>query len=321
MKEMLRLAVIGAGMHSTSNHGPALYKENHPEEIELAAVCDLDKEKCQAYAEKFGFANTYTTIDEMLAEEELDGLLAITPVHLTYDIVSNLLAYGLPVMIEKPPGQNAQETRRLWQIAQEHHTLHQLSFNRRFNPALLRAREWLDGVRQQRPPQLVLGRMLRHGRNEPRFVVNTGIHLIDTALSFLGIPDHVSSVTIPLLPEGGSLWHARATFGQHAVADFVIAPVVGVVEETYEIQGQDYCVQVDTQRGTVRIYDAEELVISWEIPAEAEPWYAGGAYGETERFVHAIRQKSGAWPDLRDGLASMLTAEAIQKGGETDIQF
>ncbi len=320
---MLRLAVIGAGMHSTSNHGAALraYKEDHPEEIELAAVCDSDEEKSQAYAEKFGFVKAYTTIDEMLAQEELDGLLAITPLHLTYDIVSGLLAYGLPVMIEKPPGQSAQETRQLWQIAQDHHTLHQLSFNRRFNPALLRAREWLEGVRQRRPPRLVLGRMLRHGRGEPRFAVDTGLHLIDAALSFLGVPDHVSSVKTPVLPEGGSLWYARVTFGLHAVADFMIAPVVGVVEETYEIHGQDYCIQVDTRRGIVRIYDAQELVVSWETPADAEPWYAGGAYGETERFVHAIREKSGARPDLRDGLASMLTAEAIQEGGETDIHL
>jgi len=185
---MVRIVVLGAGNHSSGTHGPALrtYAAEHPGEIELAAVCDLDSAKAQKYADAFGFARTYTDIEAMLAEQQPDGLIAVTPIALTEEIVSGLLPHRIPMVIEKPPGEDSAATRRLLAAAEASGTPHMISFNRRFSPAIMRAREWLAQTAQERPPQVVLCRMLRHNRREDNFVIGTAIHLLDAAISILG---------------------------------------------------------------------------------------------------------------------------------------
>lgn len=318
---MLRIAVIGAGNHSTSNHGAALkaYKATHPDEIELAAVCDLDWKKAQVYASKFGFLKIYDNYDQMLAEERLDGLIAITPLTLTAKIAGDLLTRGLPLVIEKPPGENSEETRRLLRTAEERGTPHMISFNRRFNPAIAKARQWLAEEGKGRPPKLVIARMLRNARRERDFVVGTGIHAIDTVLSFLGRPEHVTTYKTGMAAEGCFMYASRVRFHGGAVANFVISPDVGVNEETYEIHGQDYCIQVDTTKCCIQVFDRGQVSLSWQAPEGAEPAFTGGALGETEAFVRYIKEGKGYLPDLRDGLVAMLTAEAVQAGGETLI--
>ena len=51
---MIKLALIGAGNHSGINHAPALgkYAADHPDLLELAAVCALDRAKTEALAEE-----------------------------------------------------------------------------------------------------------------------------------------------------------------------------------------------------------------------------------------------------------------------------
>ena len=126
---MLRIAVLGAGSHSSSTHGPALRlcKQKHPDKVELAAVCDLRRDAAEAYAEKFGFEKVYENLDAMLATERLDGLIAVTPIAATAEIVARLLPSKLPLLIEKPPGANSAENRRLMEIAEEHRAPHMVS--------------------------------------------------------------------------------------------------------------------------------------------------------------------------------------------------
>src|SRR5690606_23043668 len=89
---MIRLGVLGAGGHSRATHGPALrhLKRRDPGRVELAAVCDLDRDKASAYAAEFGFARAYADVEAMLAAERLDGLVAVTPLKLTERIASAL---------------------------------------------------------------------------------------------------------------------------------------------------------------------------------------------------------------------------------------
>ena len=43
---------------------------------------------------------------------------------------------GVPLMLEKPPGANAEEARRLVQVQQETGVPHRVAFNRRYMPQL-----------------------------------------------------------------------------------------------------------------------------------------------------------------------------------------
>jgi predicted dehydrogenase len=318
---MVRLAVIGVGSHSTSNHGAALRacRAAHPDQVELAAVCDLDLKKAQVYAEKFGFLRTYDNYDRMLASERLDGLIAITPLPLTEQIAGDLLTKGLPLVIEKPPGETSGATRRLLQIAERHSALHMISFNRRFSPVITKAREWLAGPGKGRPPKLTIGRMLRRARREDGFVVGTGIHLIDAILSFMDRPEEVFTRKVPTEIPGRSFYNASVRFRDGGLADVILSSDVGVNEETFEIHGQEYCIQIDTAGCRIRVFDRGQEALSWQAPEGSEESFKCGAVDETAAFIRYIKEGKGYWPTLRDGLVSMITSEAVEAGGEVRL--
>ena len=291
----------------------------NPGIVELAAVCDLDEARARKYAEEFGFADTYTDMAEMLEEEQIDGLVAVTPIALTEQIAGALLPHGIPLVIEKPPGETSEATRRLLAVAEASGTPHMISFNRRFSPAIMKARQWLAENAADRPPQVVLARMLRHNRRESNFVTGTAIHAIDTVISLLDMPLHVSATNLATGTPGAFLTQACVSFTGGARAHFIVSPVVGTVAETYEIHGEDYAIAADTGPCTLRIWDAGEEVLLWSAPPDAPPEYVNGTLGATEAFVSAVGAGEGFGPDLGEALVSVETAEAIAAGGETNL--
>ena len=52
----VRVALLGAGRHSESQHAASLrqFKKNHPDDVELAAVCDLNGVKAERIAREYG---------------------------------------------------------------------------------------------------------------------------------------------------------------------------------------------------------------------------------------------------------------------------
>jgi len=312
---MIRLGVVGAGGHSSSNHGPALRrcKEERPEAIELAAVCDLDMARAEAYAERFGFGRVYTDLEAMLAEAELDGVVAVTPIGATVRLVERIAATGIPLVVEKPPGADLDEARHLRDAVLKTGTPHMVSFNRRFSPALARARAWLEDKPR---PDLVAARMLRHQRREADFVFGTGIHSVDTVLSLMGVPERVSARQYPVSVEQTPFFDARVEFVEGGAATFVFAPACGRVEESVEIIGDGYDIRVDMGGCAVEIDEGGTTVLSWRAPDGAEEWQRNGALDET-RFFSRCLEGAEAWgPGLAEAFWSVWTAAAIQRGGE-----
>ena len=313
---MLRIGVIGAGSHSTSSHGPPLeaLRDERPGGIELAAVCDLDRAKAEAYARRFGFAKTYTDLDAMLDGERLDGLVAVTAIGQTAALAGRLLATGIPLLIEKPPGASCEETCRLLSIARERGAPHMVSLNRRFNPALTRARDWLRGQVSTRPPIATLACMLRQDRREERFAWYTGIHTIDAVFSLLGRPGRIDVRRLRSRTPSFWGWSAAARFAGGTRADIILAPQAGAMAEIYDLYGPGYAVRIDVPACSVRIVDRGEVVLSWQSP-EGEPgWVRDGSLQETRAFLNAVEGKGEFAPDLEDGLVSMQAAEAVENG-------
>ncbi|MGI5820216.1 MAG: Gfo/Idh/MocA family protein [Armatimonadota bacterium] len=317
---MTRIGLLGAGSHSYANHGAALkyLRDRSPDALHLAAVCDLDGEKARRYARDFGFEAACTDIDRMLTDHDIDGLILITPVELTEELATRLLPLGIPLVIEKPPGVDSDAVRRLVHAARETSTPHMVSMNRRFSPALVRARQWLDANAATRPPRVCIARMLRHNRTEPSFRVWTGIHLVDAALSIMGRPCCVHAANTPAVHE--EVFYSRAEVETELGAvHYFLSPAVGVCEETYEFHGPDYTVLVDAWNCALTVFDSNERVLHWRVDATEPPAYENGTVGETQAFIDAIEGRRDFGPTLEDALMSVLTAEAIAAGGDTTI--
>ncbi len=309
----MKVAVVGAGAHSRTNHGPALRrcKEEMGASLALVAVCDLQRDRAERYAADFGFARAYKDLDEMIECERPDGIVAVTPIEHTEAVAEKIMRRAIPLVVEKPPGSDQVQARRLADLADALNAPHMVSFNRRFGPAFARARAWM-AQNAERPPLLVASRMLRHARYDERFAPGTAIHAIDNVLAVMGPPLEMVVETVAVGARGTPFFDARVRFAGGA-ATFVVAPTSGTVSERMEIVGEDYSIDVDVGRCALTIADRGETVEAWSADEAVPEWERNGALDETRAFLRYLRE-GGWWPTLRDGLRAVEVAEAMQAG-------
>ena len=135
---MIRLGLIGCGAHSESGHAIPLarYKAAHPDEILLAAVCDVRIERALDFGRKYGFLAAYQNVDEMLRQENLDGCIAVVPPENISELGIKLLTSGVfrawwkSLSAHRWPKRGRSVTR-----AAATKTANMVSVNRRFMPS------------------------------------------------------------------------------------------------------------------------------------------------------------------------------------------
>jgi predicted dehydrogenase len=99
MMARLRAGLIGCGFYA-SNHLNA-WRELK-EEVELAAVCDLEPEKSRAAAAAFGVPSWYTDAAVMMEEERLDFVDIVTTMPAHNPLVLLAARHRLPAIVQKP---------------------------------------------------------------------------------------------------------------------------------------------------------------------------------------------------------------------------
>jgi myo-inositol 2-dehydrogenase/D-chiro-inositol 1-dehydrogenase len=137
-RKRARLAFIGCGNFATARIFPQIPLIP---EIDLMAVCDLDREKAERNARNFGARRVYTDMHRMLDDEELDGVFVIGPAPQQAALAPAVLARGLPVYVEKPSAVTSAQARELAAIAERHGTWGQVGFMKRFADVYTIAKE------------------------------------------------------------------------------------------------------------------------------------------------------------------------------------
>ena len=99
MKDSVRLGVVGAGAIAQLAHIPVLSKMRG---AELAAVCDNDRPKARALADRFGVPDVFTDIEDLLELDDLDAVVIATPNHLHEPHALSALAAKRHVLCERP---------------------------------------------------------------------------------------------------------------------------------------------------------------------------------------------------------------------------
>ena len=94
----LRFAVIGTGFWA--NYQVAAWHEL--QDVELAAVCDLNRFSAEAMAHKFGITKVYTNAVELLAAEKLDFVDIITDVNTHASFTLKAAEKGVNIICQKP---------------------------------------------------------------------------------------------------------------------------------------------------------------------------------------------------------------------------
>ena len=288
---MIRLGLIGCGAHAESGHAIPLarYKAAHPDEVFLAAVCDLRIERALGFSRKYGFVAAYRDVEEMLKHENLDGCLAVVPPEHISELGIKLLKLGIPCVVEKPLGASAVEAQALRDSAVATKTPNMVSVNRRFMPLLNRAIEWASHAGRLRYVHCTLA---RHARHEPEFIWATAVHAVDT-LRYIAGQVVAFDVRTLKAQSGAAAWYALDLQFENGISGRVdVLPSAGMVEETYDLFGDGFRASVTCPFGPQlgwRCFRDGRLVEAETVPAGTSEDLANGCYDEAAAFVKALR--------------------------------
>lgn len=110
MTDPVRIGVVGAGAIAQLAHLPVLSMMRG---IALAAVCDNDRPKARALADRFSVPDVYTDIEDMIENEDLQAIVVATPNHLHEPHVLSAIAAGIDVLVERPVSLSAKGAERI----------------------------------------------------------------------------------------------------------------------------------------------------------------------------------------------------------------
>lgn len=134
-----RLCVVGAGSLSSRRIYPYIGLAG----AELVGVCDLDQEKAERNARRFG-GNVYRDMETMLDREKPDGVIICIDMHHHAALAQVAMRRGIPVYTEKPPAPTAAAALEVARVSKETGVLCMTAFKKRYNTAYSRAKEWID---------------------------------------------------------------------------------------------------------------------------------------------------------------------------------
>jgi len=324
----MRLCSIGCGQHAESSHGPAQAKcaAARPG-LQLVACCDVDAARAESHRRRFGFAEAYTDPFRMLDVTQPDAVVVIVPEGVVADLVEQLFDYGLPLLIEKPPGRTLAEVDRLIAAAEARGQApvpHQVGLNRRFVPLLRETRARLDALGGAASIQHVHYEMTRVDRRDPDFSV-TAIHGID-AVRYLSGSDYAQVRfryrELPELGPGVANIFMDARMVSGATAQLAFCPVAGVLVERAAVHALDHTLFVNVPLWNAfdspgRLQHLERGRRVAEIAGSSlsggqEPFELGGFHAEYEAFLEALAAGRTPSPSLREARQSVAIAEQMR---------
>jgi predicted dehydrogenase len=184
-----RLCILGAGALSSRRIYPYIGAAG----AALVGVCDLDRQKAERNARRFGGA-VYTDLRAMLDAETPDGVIVCVGPEGHADLAPTVMRLGYPVYTEKPPAPTAEAALNVARVSEETGLLCTTAFKKRYSTGYTRAKQWVDSHAADDLYSISVDYASAQYANEsPRssFLLDFAIHLIDAVAYLYGEADEV----------------------------------------------------------------------------------------------------------------------------------
>ncbi|MBE6534853.1 MAG: Gfo/Idh/MocA family oxidoreductase, partial [Ruminococcaceae bacterium] len=230
MNKPIKLGMVGLGRAGRTMHLEEL--EGKDSLFEIYAVCDLERERCEEFKEKFG-SKIYKNIEELVEDPEIEVVDIATRSADHYKHAKTALDAGKTVFLEKPMSESYEEAKKLIALGEKFGERRLfIRHNRRFEAKFMHLNKIIDSG--------ILGEVFFIRRTVANFdhrkdwqtisqygggqLLNWGPHIIDQALRFCG-GDYkkLFSVTRQIAAAGDC-------------EDFIIATFEGINGRTVEIE-------------------------------------------------------------------------------------
>lgn len=130
MDSRLKMAIVGAGTWG-ENHA-AIYQA-HPF-AEVVAVCDQNRDRAQALADKRGIPQVYDSYEEMFAKSGCDAVAIVTPDFAHADLAVSAANHKKHVLVEKPLATTRDDVFRMLEAFEKNNVRAMVDLHNRWSP-------------------------------------------------------------------------------------------------------------------------------------------------------------------------------------------
>lgn len=258
----IRVGLIGMGYIGAS-HIEALRRIGF---VELYAVADVNFELARKKADAFSIPRCYATMDELIADPEIDAVHNCTPNYLHMEVNRKIIQAGKHIFSEKPLAASSSESARMLELLREHpEIVAGVNFCYRMYPLIQDARARI-AAGEIGTPYLIHGSYLQdwllfdtdyNWRVEPEYcgvsrcVGDIGSHWIDLAQVLAGCRiTEVCAQTVTALPVRKKPKAQVETFSS----------CLGGEYEEVSIQTEDYAgVLVKFENGASGVFQCSQI--------------------------------------------------------------
>jgi len=135
----LKIAIVGAGYW-----GENLGRVFHQLGV-LHRICDAVPSRLQQLAQKYPGVRMDSSLDPVLNDPEIDGIVIATPAETHYQIAKAALEAGKDVFVEKPLALRSIEAEHLMTAAERYHRILMVGHLLEFHPAITRLQQMVEG--------------------------------------------------------------------------------------------------------------------------------------------------------------------------------
>lgn len=320
---MLRMAIIGIGMGGS--YGAQLHASS---KVEFAAMCARTPEKLaqrlETYKAEIGASPAvYTSIDEMLENEQLDGVIISTPSSTHADIACRCAEAGVHMLIDKPADISSEKIEHIRAAVEKSGVLCGVNYPQRLKPVNAGIRKVLEEGRLGR--LLLCDFRMKWYRPQEYYdaggwrgtwefdgggsLMNQGAHPMDLLCWFAGAPQRVIGSFGAIAHEIETEDWASAIIEFESGARSTITTTTCVTPKNdtiwFELHGTEGSILLEN--GAIKfssIEGLEELVTPpWEHPVE--------------EFIDAVEEKRPPMVSLTEAKRSIDLINAVYESGRS----
>jgi virulence factor len=309
----VRVAMVGAGGMANRVHYPSLASF---EDVEIAAICDLNLDRLKATADTYNIEKRYTDYRKMVEETALDAVYVIGQPHLMYDVWMWCLEQGLNLYIEKPMGLTIHQARALAYMAEKKGVITQVSFQRRTCPMVVKLREEC----LKRGP--IVHAVCEFYKCAPTpflgardHMLDDGVHAVDTLRWMCGGEVlEVQSLTKQVLVPDLNFFAALLRFDNEATGLLVNSWTSGRRIFRVQMHAPGICAEAEHE-GKGRLYaDGDTTGMEYDtrqVAGSDEFFVFGGFQAKNREFIDCVKAGRQPGSNFSDALKTMEVAGKI----------
>lgn len=327
-----RVGIIGLGGVSQVVHLPILSKLSN---VEIAAVCDTDKNKLNAISEKYRISNSYLNYNELLQRDDIEAVIVATPTNTHHKIVIDSVNASKHVLVEKPASITSGEAEDMAKASKAAKVKLLVGMNLRFRPDAMLLKSLINSGELGNIFYVKCGWLRKQSSNEKWFIqkqkagggvlADLGILLIDMALWLVDFPK-VNTISVQKYShntkavEDSAVGLLRA--GKEIAINFDVSWSMMSEESTFGLSvfGTEGTAKLNPLRALKKV-GSSNIDYSPSVSSGTKSLFKKSYENELKHFIACVRSGTEVISSIDDAVHRMSLIEKIYESAEKNIEI